>query len=172
MTGTVDMSIDALLEAERHELDQFLRFYRVPGLDLRVMVNHRWDTRDMLAHIVAWHESFARNLELLAAGESADPPRGTLREVNKAGVIALEGRSVAQLTRRARKAQRVIESHIHDESIGMIPYRRPGTSYTRAQHLDVVRGHINDHFWQLIDIHAGVRRGASEPNGERQLMNV
>ena len=81
--------------AERQELNEFLRFYRLPGLDVSVMVNHWWVERDLLAHIVAWHESYASNLELLAAGQPAEPPRGTLREVNKAGVIALEGRSVA-----------------------------------------------------------------------------
>ncbi|MGX4711094.1 hypothetical protein [Rhodococcus ruber] len=143
--------IDRLLVAERQELEQFLRLFQVPGLDLELMVNHKWSTRDVLAHVIAWHESFARNLGLLAAGEPPDPPRGTLRQVNREGVETLSGKTVDQLTRRARRAQRIIEAHIGDESIGLIPYRRPGTSYTRAQHLDVVRGHLNHHFWELIE---------------------
>ncbi len=150
--------IELLLRAERHELEQFIRLFRVPDLDLGVMVNHRWNARDLLAHIVSWHEIFARNLELLAAGKPPDPPRGTLREVNREGVIGLEGKTVDQLVRRARRAQRIIEAHIFDESITMIPYRRPGTSYTRAQHLDVVRGHINDHFWELIEKYVAAKK--------------
>ncbi|MFT3942299.1 MAG: hypothetical protein QM705_00545 [Ancrocorticia sp.] len=150
--------IELLLRAERYELEQFIRLFRVPDLDLGVMVNHRWNARDLLAHIVSWHESFARNLELLAAGKPPDPPRGTLREVNREGVISLEGKTVDQLVRRARRAQRIIEAHIFDESITMIPYRRPGTSYTRAQHLDVVRGHINDHFWELIEKYVAAKK--------------
>lgn len=150
--------IELLLRAERHELEQFIRLFRVPDLDLGVMVNHRWNARDLLAHIVSWHESFARNLELLAVGKPPDPPRGTLREVNREGVISLDGKTVDQLVRRARRAQRIIEAHIFDESITMIPYRRPGTSYTRAQHLDVVRGHINSHFWEFIEKYVAAKK--------------
>lgn len=65
--------------------------------------------------------------------------------------------TVVQLTRRLGKAQRTIEEHIRDESIGLIPYRRPGTSYTRAQHLDVVRGHVHGHFWEAVDTYVGAK---------------
>lgn len=146
MTG-----IDQLLAAERQQVEEFIRLYRVPDLDLRVMINHRWDVQDLLAHVVAWHESFALNLNLLAAGEEPQPPRGTLRQVNREGVLALRGKDVPQLIRRLRKAQRTIEAHLNDESIALVPYRKPGTSYTRAEHLDIVRGHIHDHFWEVID---------------------
>jgi hypothetical protein len=61
------------------------------------------------------------------------------------------------MLRRLRKAQRIIELHIHDDSIRLIPYRRPGTSYTRQQHLDVVRGHINQHFWELLDVYVAAK---------------
>ncbi len=143
--------IDHLLAAEQQQVEEFIRLYRVPGLDLRVMVNHRWDIQDLLAHIVAWHESFALNLRLLAAGDEPQPPRGTLRQVNREGVLALRGKEITELTRRLRKAQRTIEAHINDESIALVPYRKPGTSYTRAAHLEVVRRHIHDHFWEVID---------------------
>ena len=146
--------IERSLIAERHQVEEFIRLFQVPDLDVTVLVNHRWNLRDLLAHIVAWHESFTLNVSLLAQGQPAQPPRGTLREVNRNGVLALEGLTVGQLIRRLRKAQRTIETHIRDEKIEKIPYRRPGTSYTPAQHLDVVRGHIHDHFWEAIDKYA------------------
>lgn len=149
--------IDQLLAAERHQVEEFIRLYRVPGLDLRVMINHRWDVRDLLAHVVAWHESFALNLRLLAAGDEPQPPRGTLRQVNSDGVLAARGMDVLQLVRRLRKAQRTIEAHINDESITRVPYREPGTGYTRAEHLEVVRGHIHDHFWEVIDTYVSAK---------------
>ncbi|MFR9751354.1 DinB family protein [Nocardia sp. 004] len=145
--------IDRLLEREQRQVEEFIRLYKVPDLDLQVMINHRWNVQDLLAHIVAWHESFALNLRLLATGEEPQPPRGTLRQVNREGVLALRDQSVAQLIRRLHRAQRTVEAHIHDESITLIPYRKPGTSYTRAQHLDVVCGHIHDHFWEVVDIY-------------------
>ena len=146
--------IDRMLTAERHQVEEFVRLFQVPDLDTSVMVNHRWNLRDLLAHIVAWHESFALNVSLLARGEPPQPPRGTLREVNRNGVLALEELTVAQLVRRLRKAQRTIENNIHNDVIETIPYRKPGTSYTPAQHLDVVRGHIHDHFWEAVDKYA------------------
>lgn len=149
--------IDRMLIAERYQMEEFVRLFQVPDLDISVMVNQRWNLRDLLAHIVAWHESFALNVSLLARGESAQPPRGTLREVNRNGVLALEGLKVPQLIRRLRKAQRAIENNIHNDLIETIPYRKPGTSYTAAQHLDVVRGHIHDHFWEAVDTYAAAK---------------
>lgn len=149
--------IDRMLIAERHQMEEFVRLFQVPDLDISVMVNQRWNLRDLLAHIVAWYESFALNVSLLARGESAQPPRGTLREVNRNGVLALEGLKVPQLIRRLRKAQRAIENDIHNDLIETIPYRKPGTSYTAAQHLDVVRGHIHDHFWEAVDTYAAAK---------------
>ncbi|CAN0654300.1 protein of unknown function [Nitratireductor aquimarinus] len=58
--------IDKLLAAERWEVENFIRLYQVPEFDTDIMINHRWDALDMLAHIVAWHESFALNLSLIA----------------------------------------------------------------------------------------------------------
>lgn len=146
--------IDCMLAAERQQVEEFVRLFQVPDFDTSVNVNNQWNMRDLLAHIVAWHESFALNVSLLAQGRAAQPPRGTLREVNRIGVLAFDGLTVAQLIRRLRKAQRTIEGNIHNDLIEMIPYRKPGTSYTPAQHLDVVRGHIHNHFWEAIDTYA------------------
>lgn len=153
-------TIDRLLALERQEVENFIRLYQVPHFDFEVMINHRWDACDMLAHLVAWHESFALNISLLARGEPPQPPRGTLRAVNRQGVLDRRGQSVEQLIRRFRKAQKTIEANIYNESIALIPYRKPGTSYTRAQHLDVVRGHIRDHFWEVIDVYVKTKSGA------------
>ena len=146
--------IERLLIAERHQVEEFIRLFQVPDLDTSVIVNHRWNLRDLLVHIVAWHKSFELNVSPPSQGQPAQPPRGTLREVNRNGVLALQGLRVDQLIRRLRKAQRTVETHICDEKIETIPYRRPGTSYTPAQHLAVVRGHIHDHFWEDIDQYA------------------
>lgn len=156
-------TIDKLLAAERQEVENFIRLYQVPHFDFEIMINHRWNARDMLAHMVAWHESFALNIDLLARGEPPQPPRGTLREVNRQGVLDRRDQSVEQLIRRFRKAQKTIEAHIYDERVTLIPYRRPGTSYGRAQHLDVVRGHIRSHFWEVLDVYMRTKAGVEVP---------
>ncbi len=145
--------LERLLIAEQRQVDDLIRLYQGPDFNPHLVINHGWDAHDVLAHLVSWHESFALNMALLARGEPPQPPRGTLADVNRDGVLRLRGQSILQLNRRMRKAQRTIEAHIRDESIGLIPYRKPGTSYTRVQHLDVVRGHIHGHFWELVDFY-------------------
>ena len=147
---TESLAIRLALHDVRRAVDDIIQLFRVPAFDPSLPVNHRWDMKDMLAHLVAWHESFAKNLALLAAGAPADPPRGSLREVNRNGVMRLRDHSVDQLIRRFRKAQRIIEEHAFDLRISVIPYRKPGTSYSRLQHLDVVARHLRGHFWEIL----------------------
>lgn len=146
----LDLNIRFALHNVHCAVEDIIQLFRIPVFDLSRPVNPRWDMKDMLAHLVAWHESFAKNLVLLAKGEPPDPPRGSLREVNREGVLRLRGQSIDQLIRRFRKAQKLIEAHALDERIVIIPYRKPGTSYTRLQHLDVVAHHIRGHFWEML----------------------
>ncbi|MCP5267945.1 MAG: hypothetical protein H6943_02785 [Zoogloeaceae bacterium] len=145
-----DLEIRFALHNVRCAVEDIIHLFRIPGLDLSLAVNHRWDMKDMLAHLVAWHESFAKNLVLLANMEPPDPPRGSLRDVNREGVLRLRDQSPDQLIRRFRKAQKLVEMHAFDKHISIIPYRKPGTSYTRLQHLDVVAHHIRGHFWEIL----------------------
>ena len=148
--GRVDSGIQFALHDVSRAVDDIIQLFRIPTFDPTLPINHRWDMKDMLAHLVAWHESFAKNLALIAAGDSPDPPRGSLREVNREGVLRLREQSLDQLIRRFRKAQRVIEMHAFDPRITVVPYRKPGTSYSRLQHLEVIAHHIRGHFWEIL----------------------
>lgn len=147
---TEERDIEFALNDVRRAVDDVIQLYRMPAFDLTLPINHRWSMKDMLAHLVAWHESFAKNLALIAAGALPEPPRGSLREVNRDGVQRLREQSLNQLIRRFRKAQRIIEAHAFDVRITIIPYRKPGTSYSRLQHLEIVAHHIRGHFWEII----------------------
>lgn len=148
--SVLDLDIQFALHDLRHAVEDVIQLFRMPVFDLSLQVNQRWNMKDMLAHLVAWHESFAKNLALIADGKSPDPPQGSLREVNREGVQMLRGQSLDQLIRRFRKAQRLIETHVFNEDIARIPYRKPGTSYSRLQHLEVVAHHIRGHFWEIL----------------------
>lgn len=145
-----DIQIRFALHNVHRAVEDIVRLVKMPEFDLSTPVNHRWDMKDMLAHLVAWHESFAKNLVLLSKGAPPDPPQGTLREVNREGVLALRGQSTDQLIRRLRKAQKLVEANAFNECITVIPYRKPDTSYTRLQHLEVVAHHIQGHFWEML----------------------
>jgi len=101
-----DIQIRFALHNVHRAVEDIVRLVKMPEFDLSTPVNHRWDMKDMLAHLVAWHESFAKNLVLLSKGAPPDPLQGTLREVHQESVLALRGQSTNPLIRRLRKAQK------------------------------------------------------------------
>lgn len=56
---TEERDIEFALNDVRRAVDDVIQLYRMPAFDLTLPINHRWSMKDMLAHLVAWHESFA-----------------------------------------------------------------------------------------------------------------
>ncbi|MGS2806280.1 maleylpyruvate isomerase N-terminal domain-containing protein [Nocardia sp. MW-W600-9] len=144
------VEISVPLADERRRVEDFITLFSLPHVDYAARVYPQWSAKDVLAHIVYWHESFARNIEALALGHKPSPPKWSLRETNQISVEENRSVSKAALLRRLRAAQSTIERHIGNEDIGLIPYRRGSRPYSRAEHLGVVAGHIRDHHWHVV----------------------
>lgn len=67
-----------LLHRLNQTIAQVIEFY-TRAADLTVMVNAVWTARDVLAHVLFWHESFARNVSALAHGMKPTPVRSHCR---------------------------------------------------------------------------------------------
>ena len=146
------MSKESILSnlANLKESVQALTAFFKKDLDFQQMVYELWNAKDILGHLVFWHESFARNIRDLGEGVKPNPLKGKLSEVNQQSVETTASVSIATLIIRLQTAQRTIEQHIFNESIDLIPYKRGSRSYSRQEHLEVVSGHINKH---LRDLH-------------------
>ncbi|MEM9672830.1 MAG: hypothetical protein AAF992_09560, partial [Bacteroidota bacterium] len=119
-------------------------------LDFSLMVYAHWSAKDILGHLVFWHESFARNLRDIAQNQKPNPLKGKLSEVNQMGVDATRSVSIDRLINRLTAAQLVIDKHIFNTEVKLIPYKKGSRDYGRLEHLEVVAAHIKRH---LKDLH-------------------
>ena len=114
------------------------------------MVYAHWSAKDILGHLVFWHESFARNLRDIAQNQKPNPLKGKLSEVNQMGVDATHSVSIDRLINRQTAAQQVIDKHIFNTEVQLIPYKKGSRDYNRQEHLEIVAAHIKRH---LKDLH-------------------
>lgn len=127
-------------------------FQRLP--DPGLMVYECWSARDVLAHLVFWHESFARNVQDLAAGIVPSPLKGRLSDLNQSGVEQMRHEDLQTILQRFQAAHQVIRQDILNPNLVLIPYRRGSRDYTPEEHLSIVDGHINLH---MRDVHQALK---------------
>ncbi|MFC1640885.1 DUF1801 domain-containing protein [Patescibacteria group bacterium] len=137
-------SIKTVLTKERGAIEEVILLYQGERNYDNVKVGE-WSAKDNLAHIVFWHESFARNVSDLVVGREPKPVEGALWEANERGVKVNKKHKVPALLKRLEKAQVVIERNISNKKIKMIPYRKGTHDYSPVEHLDVVHDHVRGH---------------------------
>ena len=141
-------TIQANLSNLQESIQNLTAFFE-QDLDFQQMVYELWNAKDILGHLVFWHESFARNIRDLGEGVKPTPLKGKLSEVNQQSVTTTAPASIRTLLNRLQAAQNTIEKYIFDDGIDLIPYKRGSRSYSRQEHLQVVSGHINKHLKDL-----------------------
>jgi len=129
-------------------LNDFITFFQ-QARDMEVMIYEHWNAKDVLGHITFWHESFARNIAALGEDRKPQPLKGKLSEVNKQSVATTKEILTQELIERLNQAQQVIERHIFDKKISLIPYKKGSRDYSRLEHLEVVTNHITKHLKHL-----------------------
>ncbi len=104
-----------------------------------------WSARMVLAHVVFWHESFARNVVDLAAGRAPTPLRGTYAVLGERARASLGHLEIDALVVRLDAAQAAIRRDIGSPTLGLIPYRRGSRPYGPTEHLRVTADHVAAH---------------------------
>lgn len=133
-----------LLERLNNTVEQLFDIYKTLP-DPHAMVYEFWSAKDVLAHLTFWHESFARNVDDLAHGRQPTPLKGRLSDLNQGGVEALAHLTLAEVLERFEAAHAILQAHILDPALTLIPYRRGSREYTAEEHLEIVTDHINHH---------------------------
>ncbi|NJP03708.1 hypothetical protein HC823_00240 [Candidatus Gracilibacteria bacterium] len=152
MTQDRNPEIEILLDREKQQVEEFIRLFSVKGVDYEIISDkeENWTAKEILAHIVFWHESFARNISDMGEKREPKPLRGSMTEAIYGGIRENRSFPISTLLRRLRKAQKLIEKYIYDSSIHLIPYKQGSRPYSRAEHLDVVAHHINTYYWRVV----------------------
>jgi hypothetical protein len=113
------------------------------------VVTGDWSARLVVAHVVFWHEAFARNVADLAAGHRPSPISGTYAVLAERTRDELGDLPIEVLLERLVAAQAVIRRDIGAPGIDLIPYRRGSRAYPPAEHLEVTRDHVARHAAEL-----------------------
>lgn len=116
--------------------------------DLDVVATGEWSARMVVAHIVFWHERFARTVADVAAGRAPQPSGGTLAAFADQARDELGYLGVEITLNRLAAAQTTIRRDIGMLGDVLIPYRQ-GRIHTPADHLRITTGHVSSHAAEL-----------------------
>ena len=128
--------------------------------DLDAPTTGEWSGRMVVAHVVWWHESFARNVADLAEGRRPSPLAGTYAVLAARTRTELGDLPIETLLGRLEAAQAVIRQHVGSPRIALIPYRRGSRRYAPAEHLAVTADHVARHAAELERAATRKDRGA------------
>ncbi|GHU36465.1 hypothetical protein FACS1894172_19390 [Spirochaetia bacterium] len=146
----IKRTIKDLLKMEQNIVNELLTFYNSKH-DFNVIIYTDWTAKDVLAHILMWHESFANNIVDIINENELKLLKGLLYEINENGVKEYQKYSIEELKEKLIKAQEKINGNIENEKIKIIPYRKNSKrKYTKEEHLEIVYKHIKGHYEDVI----------------------
>ena len=137
-----------LLRQMDETIDRFVATYRGIKHPASILFGE-WTAKDIVGHIVFWHESFARNVCDIASGVKPRPLKGKLSDLNQQGVEETRPDTLETLISRLGSAHRAIQENILNPGLMLIPYRKGSRDYTPEEHLEIVNRHITGHLKEI-----------------------
>jgi hypothetical protein len=126
-----------------NNLDIFIQ--EVKSKKSNLMATDKWTVKDVLCHIVFWHESYAANFDALAMSQEPSLLDGPGYKLNKEGVSFLKKYTVKELIKRLKKAQNTLYRSIVVKGVSQMTYKKEGHVYTTSDFLGVIARHILTH---------------------------
>lgn len=156
---------ELLLEQLNETIVQLFDVYKHMA-NPEMTVYEEWTAKDILGHIVFWHESFARNVRDIVNDIKPTPLKGKYSELNQRCFDEMRPKTAGEIIQRLEAAHRVIRENILNPKLGLIPYKKGSRDYTPDEHLEIVNEHINEH---LSDIRKAIQAESTpareiEPN--------
>jgi hypothetical protein len=108
-------------------------------------VYEEWTAKDILSHIVFWHESFARNVQDIVNDIKPTPLMGKYSDLNQRCFDEMRTKTVDDIIKRLEAAHSIIRENILNPKLVLIPYKKGSRDYTPDEHLDIVNEHIKEH---------------------------
>lgn len=128
----------------------------ISRLPARALLEKPWGPRQVLAHLVFWHEAYARQLEAHLTGKGWLLPEGTFDQLNAHAVASLEHVGVPTLLARFRAANtRLGRLALDPKAAGVrIQLKQGSKSWLPGEFLVMVEAHIRRHGEKLRKQHA------------------
>lgn len=138
-------SVDKL----RATVDSFCRY--LEGLPLVDLQDKPWGPKEVLAHLLFYHENFAQQTAAQLNGKSYILPAGRLHDLNASAVKACRGTSVEELLTRFQQADEQLRqfAQTYDANTIYLYMKQGSVKRTLAGVIVMVEGHIRGHHQAL-----------------------
>lgn len=117
----------------------------VKNKKLTLMATDEWTVKDILCHIVFWHETYAANYKALAQHSKLAIPELPAYKLNMPAVISLRRDTIEELINKLHKANKILYTSIVEKKVPRMTYNKGGRTYDTADFLDMVARHVNTH---------------------------
>jgi hypothetical protein len=132
----------------------------IEQLPARALLEKPWGPRQVLSHLVFWHETYVRQTEARLAGHGWLLPDGTFKELNAQAVASLSAVGVPKLLARFRAANtRLCRLAQEPRAAGVqIQLKQDSKSWPLGKFLVMVEAHIRRHGEELRKAQALLHR--------------
>jgi hypothetical protein len=130
-------------------VDRFSQF--IITLPADAVAEQEWGPKEVLAHLVYYHELYVNLIEATLAGVPAMPSQGRFRDLNATAIQASRGVPVPQLVERLQEANRRLVSlyDAHDPDAIVVKIKAGAKLWTLTGLVPEVEAHIRNHLDKL-----------------------
>lgn len=142
--------IDGLITALEQSVEAGLGYFLGPGSQSKVKIG-RWEGREVLCHLVWWHQATAEGMESVAAGGAPYRIYASVDEMNARAVGRSAGKTIPQLADLVRQsqAQLVKVARACPDPNTTVLVMGDGSGRSVVQRLETIAHHWNEHVQEL-----------------------
>jgi DinB superfamily len=142
--------VEALIRALEQSVEAGLTYFQGPGGQARIKVGI-WGPREILCHLVWWHQATVEGLESVLAGGKPYRFYASVDEMNARAVGRLAGHDIPQLVELVRQLQRrlVKAARALPDSNATVLVTGDGSGRSVAQRLEAIARHWSEHVQAL-----------------------
>jgi hypothetical protein len=137
-------------EKLRETVETFCRF--IEQLPTAALTDQAWGPKEVLAHLVFYHEGYVRQIEARLAGRPFDLPKGRYNDLNAQAAAAGRSVPVDELVRRLRAAdERLRGLYVaYNPAQIMVEIKQGAKIWPLADLVPAVESHVRGHWQKLL----------------------
>lgn len=142
--------LDALIGSAEEAVDAGLKYFSGPGESSTVRID-LWEPREVLCHLIFWHQASADGMESVAAGGEPYRVYASTDEMNARAVGRQAGKDMKDLVQQARDAQArlIAAARAMPDASATVLVRADGSSASAADRLETIARHWSAHVAEL-----------------------
>jgi len=130
-------------------VEAFCQF--IEALPVSALVEQDWGPKEVLAHIVYYHENHVAEIEAQLAGRPYNLPKGRFSDLNAQAAASSRDIPVEELLHRLRAADEKLRNfyRLHDPDTLLINIKQGGKIWTLAELVPAEESHVRNHHQRL-----------------------